>query len=67
MELKTLLRCQLSETEAIIYLLLNSNEIGQRELARALGYSHTHIGKLYEVASDKIAQMDDANLFTKKD
>lgn len=65
MELKTLLRQQLSETEAIVYLLLNSGDISQSQLAKAIGFSHTYIGKLYDQASEKIAMLSDAKLLKK--
>ena len=53
-----ILKQQLSETELMIYLLVESG-MNYRDLGERLGMSHNFVAKTYKAASDKLKSYAD--------
>jgi len=61
-KISNLLKQQLSELEAVVYLLVNSG-MGHRDLARRLGMSHYYVNKTYDQAKSKVEKLRKAKMY----
>lgn len=58
-----MMKSQLTEREAIVYLLIESG-MGYRDLGKRLGVSHYYISKLFDAASAKVEKLETAGVLS---